>query len=81
MNKLCIAVAMLGGLFAGGVFATGAASATPSVPVQSCGTTERGLAHVAVTAARPQACCSGKLQSAQFMSTITLEHPEGGKHT
>ncbi len=80
MNRFCIALATLGGLFAGGVLATGA-SAAPLAPARSCVAASHRLARVAATLARPQACCSGTLMCAQFLSTITLVHPEGGKRT
>ena len=81
MNRIFIAVATLGSLFVGDALVAGAAPATPSVPVQSCVAPGSGPAQVAAAAAWPEACCSGRILCAQFLSTITLVHPGGSKHT
>ena len=72
MTKLCLAIATLGAL------AAGSASATPSL---SCVALGRGPTRVAATVARPEDCCSGRMQCAQFLSTVTVVRPGGDQHT
>ena len=81
MTRILIAVATLGSLFVGGALVAGATPAAPSAPVHSCTVGMHGPAQVGATAARPEACCSGRILCAQFLSTITLVHPGGSKRT
>ncbi len=75
MRTFCIAIATLGAL------AAGSASATPSAPARSCVEVGRGAIRVAATVARREDCCTGRMQCAQFLSTVTVMRPGGDRRT
>ena len=64
-----------------GVLTAGAASAAPSNSAQRCIALGRGSIHIAATVARPQDCCTGQMQCAQFLSTVTVVRPGIDQHT
>ncbi len=59
---------------------TGAAGAEPSLQ-HSCIIVSDGYQHVAATVAKPEDCCTGRLQCSQFLSTTTVVRPAKEQHT
>ena len=64
------------------IFALAAVSAGASpAPGQSCIAVGDGMSRVAAVVANPAACCTGRLQCAQFLSTTTVVRPAHAQRT
>lgn len=46
-----------------------------AAPQQSCIAVGSGFQHVAAVVARPEDCCTGRMQCSQYLSTTTVVRP------
>ena len=74
MRPVLIAAALLASTLLTG------ARAEPSMD-HSCIAVGYGMQHVAATVARPEDCCSGRMQCPQFLSTTRVVRPAHNQHT
>ncbi len=74
MRPVLIAVALLASTFVTD------ARAESSMD-HSCIAVGHGVQRVAATVARPEDCCSGRMQCSQFLSTTRVVRPAHDQHT